>query len=82
MTFLQETQDYFSLRRLRRRNEKYFLSVLLASPEAGFEDFPAPALKKAKVQEGMREGFCGGGEAARRKTPILSTSPFVEHTTI
>jgi len=27
------------LRRLRRRNEKHFLFVLLAWPEAGFEDF-------------------------------------------
>jgi len=43
-----QKEDYFSLRRLRRRNEKYF--ILLASPGAGFEDFPAAALRKAKLQ--------------------------------
>jgi hypothetical protein len=45
-----QKDDYFSLRRRSRRNEKYFLFALLASPEAGFGNFPAPALKKAKLQ--------------------------------
>jgi len=45
------------LRRLRRRNEKYFLFALLASPEAGFADFSAAALKKAKLQGGGRGGM-------------------------
>jgi len=55
------------LRRLRRRNEKYFLFILLASLEAGFEDFSAPALKKAKLQ--------GRGMRRRKSQPCAEGSP-------